>query len=110
MAITVAVAVCGGGGGGGVARRRRGGQRFVAVLVWGARGIAGKHAATDFGQPFNEKQTRHIIYHALLGLIYLNSNFIMHRDIKAANILITDSGDAKLGAFRTIVVLFFNLP
>jgi serine/threonine protein kinase len=54
-------------------------------------------STVDLGQPFNEKQTRHIILHALHGLIYLNSNYIMHRDIKAANILITDTGDAKLG-------------
>ena len=51
------------------------------------------------GRPFAEKHAAHIIHHALRGLIYLNQIDIMHRDIKAANILLTDSGEAKLADF-----------
>lgn len=37
--------------------------------------------------------------YSLQGIVYLNSIQIWHRDIKAANILLTDSGNAKLGKY-----------
>ncbi|KAJ1742962.1 kinase that interacts with cdc31p [Coemansia sp. RSA 989] len=49
--------------------------------------------------PVEEKYTSSIMYGVLLALNYLHSSGIMHRDIKAANILVTDEGVVQLCDF-----------
>ncbi|KAJ2357838.1 kinase that interacts with cdc31p [Coemansia sp. RSA 2618] len=49
--------------------------------------------------PIEEKYTSSIMYGVLLALDYLHSSGIMHRDIKAANILVTDEGVVQLCDF-----------
>ena len=44
-----------------------------------------------------EPQIVSIAYQMLQGLLYLHDNNIMHRDLKAGNILLTDKGIVKIG-------------
>jgi serine/threonine protein kinase len=47
----------------------------------------------------NESQVRLCTKDMLLGLSYLHSNGIAHRDIKGANVLLTAQGEMKLADF-----------
>lgn len=47
----------------------------------------------------NEDQIRFISFHTLLALVYLHSRDIIHRDIKAANILLNEQLQIKVADF-----------
>lgn len=49
--------------------------------------------------PLAEKQIAYVCRETLRGLGYLHRKSIMHRDIKGANILLTNTGDIKLADF-----------
>ncbi|KAG6853853.1 hypothetical protein C0991_000614 [Blastosporella zonata] len=57
------------------------------------RGILGA-----FG-PFSDKLTRYLTSQILDGLAYLHSNYIIHRDLRAENILVQEDGTCKISDF-----------
>uniref|UniRef100_A0A452TV53 Cyclin-dependent kinase 10 n=1 Tax=Ursus maritimus TaxID=29073 RepID=A0A452TV53_URSMA len=49
--------------------------------------------------PFSEAQVKCIVLQVLRGLQYLHQNFIIHRDLKVSNLLMTDKGCVKTADF-----------
>lgn len=49
--------------------------------------------------PLTEAQIRFVTFHTLLALIYLHSRNIVHRDVKAANILLNQQAQVKIADF-----------
>ncbi|XP_036390827.1 cyclin-dependent kinase 10 isoform X2 [Megalops cyprinoides] len=49
--------------------------------------------------PFSEAQVKCIVLQLLRGLTYLHKNFILHRDLKVSNLLMTDKGCVKIADF-----------
>ncbi|XP_018606988.1 cyclin-dependent kinase 10 isoform X3 [Scleropages formosus] len=49
--------------------------------------------------PFSEAQVKCIVLQLLRGLAYLHHNFILHRDLKVSNLLMTDKGCVKIADF-----------
>jgi serine/threonine protein kinase len=50
-------------------------------------------------QPFSEAQVKRIMLQLLSAVAYLHENFILHRDIKLANMLMNNRGQVKLADF-----------
>lgn len=58
--------------------------------------------------PFTESEVKCIILQLLRGLQYLHANFIIHRDIKVSNLLLTDKGCLKIADFG--LARKYNVP
>uniref|UniRef100_A0A674CFN4 non-specific serine/threonine protein kinase n=1 Tax=Salmo trutta TaxID=8032 RepID=A0A674CFN4_SALTR len=56
-------------------------------------------------KPLQEVEIAAITHGALLGLAYLHSHNMIHRDVKAGNILLTEPGQVKLGDFGSASIV-----
>lgn len=59
--------------------------------------------------PFTESQVKCIMLQVLRGLRYLHHNFVVHRDLKVSNLLMTDKGCVKIGIYFFIAICFNRL-
>ncbi|CAG0903563.1 unnamed protein product [Cyprideis torosa] len=49
--------------------------------------------------PFNESQVKCIMLQVFAGLVHIHQHFIIHRDLKVSNLLMTDDGIVKIADF-----------
>lgn len=60
----------------------------------------------ELQKPLTEPQIAYVCKHMTEGLYFLHQNKIIHRDLKAGNVLLTMEGGVKLGNF--FFIFFFN--
>lgn len=59
----------------------------------------------NMSQPFSESEVKCIILQVLQGLKYMHSRYIIHRDLKVSNLLMTDKGCVKIGIIPFLIVI-----
>jgi len=84
------------------------GHIWIVMEYCGAGSVCDIMAICD--RVLSEAQIAVILKKALLGLQYLHSQNKIHRDIKAGNILLTDSGEVKLADFGVSAELTNTMP
>lgn len=74
------------------------GERHLYIFLEYVSGGSIASMLAQFGV-FHEDLLKRFVYQILLGVSYLHAYRIIHRDIKGANVLVTDQGIAKLADF-----------
>jgi len=63
----------------------------------------------ELGRPLSEQQIAVVTRDVCSALEFLHSQLVIHRDLKAGNILLTDDGCVKLGTSQCFLTLIpFN--
>lgn len=57
-------------------------------------------------QPFSESEVKCIVLQVLQGLKYMHSRYIIHRDLKVSNLLMTDKGCVKIGDLSIFIHIY----
>jgi len=75
------------------------GKEPLWILMDLCAGGSIKDITDTTGKPMTEEQVACVLIGVIQGLIYLHSAHIIHRDLKAGNILIAEDGSVKLADF-----------
>lgn len=67
------------------------------MLIEYCNGGALDSIMVELEKPLTEPQTAYVCKHMTEGLDFLHKNKIIHRDLKAGNVLLTMDGGVKLG-------------
>lgn len=67
------------------------------MLIEFCEGGAVDSIMVDLEKPLTESQIRYICHEICLGLDFLHKSKVIHRDLKAGNVLLSICGDVKLG-------------
>lgn len=70
---------------------------FKQMLIEFCEGGAIDSIMMDLEKPLTEKQIRYVCHEIVEGLRYLHEKKVIHRDLKAGNVLLTLDGDVKIG-------------
>jgi len=84
----------------------KGDELFIAMECCGGGSIT--EIYQELSTPLTESQIAYVCRETLKGLEYLHNNGVIHRDLKGANILLTDAGDVKLADFGVSGILDKN--
>lgn len=80
------------------------------MLIEFCEGGAVDSIMIDLEKPLTEPQIRYLCHEMLKGIDFLHSKKVIHRDLKAGNVLLTMDAGVKLGICKfSIVILLFNL-
>ncbi|KAG9508946.1 Serine/threonine-protein kinase 10, partial [Fragariocoptes setiger] len=69
------------------------------MLIEFCEGGAVDRIMTELDKPLTEPQIRFICHEMCQGLAFLHKNKVIHRDVKAGNVLLTLNGDVKIADF-----------
>lgn len=61
--------------------------------------------STELERPLTEPQIRVVCRQTLEALCYLHENKVIHRDLKAGNILLSLDGEVKLGEYLNLLAV-----
>jgi cell division cycle 2-like protein len=100
----------------------RGGEAVYLVMEWADHDLAGLVAAMP--RRFGIADVKAVVRQLAGGLAYLHARWVLHRDVKPANILYTSSGSVKMADFglarpygsplrpytRPVVTLYYRAP
>ncbi|KAJ3014354.1 UNVERIFIED_CONTAM: hypothetical protein HDU68_000327, partial [Siphonaria sp. JEL0065] len=75
------------------------GQRHIWIVMQYCNGGSVESCYKDLKTPLKEIEITSIIHQCLIGLVFLHEEGKIHRDIKCANILLTEDGNVKLADF-----------
>ncbi|KAK7204541.1 kinase-like domain-containing protein, partial [Myxozyma melibiosi] len=75
------------------------GDSLYMVLEWCSRGVVMNVSETATAQPYEEEQCRLYFRDLILGIEYLHSQGIVHRDIKPDNLLLNEDNVLKIVDF-----------
>ena len=81
---------------------------WIVLELCAAGSLADIIVALD--RPLRTPEIAAVMREAAQGLVYLHEHRVLHRDVKAANILLTESGQIKLADFGVAAVLTDKRP